>query len=50
MLSLDAFTSVKMHTHLFRYFSGLPGAAKIRARLGQARSHAEITDIIPASV
>lgn len=46
VLSLDAFTSVKMHTHLFRYFSGLPGAAKIRARLGQVRSYAEINDII----
>lgn len=46
ILSLDAYTSVKMHTHLFRYFSGLPGAAKIRARLTQVRSYAEINDII----
>ena len=50
VLSLDAFTSVKMHTHLFRYFSGLPGAAKIRARLGQVRSYAEINDIIHSYV
>ena len=35
--SPDAFASVKMHTHLFRYFSGLPGAAKLRARLNMVR-------------
>lgn len=31
--SPDGFASVKMHTHLFRYFNGRPGAAALRARL-----------------
>ena len=31
--SEDAFASVKMHVHLFRYFNGRPGAAALRARL-----------------
>ena len=40
--SEDAFASVKMHTHLFRYFSGRPGAAALRARLNTVRTLAEI--------
>ncbi len=44
--SLDGFASVKMHTHLFRYFSGRPGAAALRARLNTVRTLAEIFDII----
>lgn len=46
----DAFASVKLHTHLFRYFSGLPGAAALRARLNTIRTDipqvlAELTKI-----
>lgn len=44
--SLDAFVSVKMHVHLFRYFNGKPGAAALRARLNQVRSLAEINEIM----
>lgn len=44
--SPDAFASVKMHVHLFRYFSGLPGAAALRARLNSIRTLSEIYDII----
>ena len=42
----DAFASVKMHTHLFRYFNGLPGAAKLRAELNSIRTLAEIESAI----
>lgn len=44
--SVDGFASVKMHTHLFRYFNGRPGAAALRARLNTVRTLAEIRDII----
>jgi nifR3 family TIM-barrel protein len=44
--SADGFASVKMHTHLFRYFNGRPGAAALRARLNTVRSLAEIMEII----
>ena len=44
--SVDAFASVKMHTHLFRYFKGLPGAAALRARLNTIRTLAEIESVI----
>lgn len=47
--SPDAFASVKMHTHLFRYFNGRPGAAAMRARLNSIRTLREINDIISAS-
>ena len=40
--SADGFVSVKMHTHLFRYFSGLPGAAALRARLNRVRTLADV--------
>ena len=43
---IDSYASVKMHTHLFRYFSGRPGAAALRARLNNVRTLDEITDII----
>ena len=46
----DAFALVKMHTHLFRYFNGRPGAAALRARLNNVRTLAEINDIISANV
>lgn len=42
----DGWASVKMHTHLFRYFNGRPGAAALRARLNTVRTLAEINDII----
>jgi len=44
--SPDGFASVKMHTHLFRYFSGRPGAAALRARLNTVRSLAEIRQLL----
>lgn len=44
--SEDAFASVKMHVHLFRYFGGRPGAAALRARLNTVRTLAEIRDIL----
>ena len=46
----DGFAAVKMHTHLFRYFNGRPGAAALRARLNGVRTLAEINDIISAYV
>lgn len=46
--SVDAFASVKMHTHLFRYFNGLPGAAKLRAKLNHIRTLDEIHSAIEA--
>ena len=42
----DGFASVKMHTHLFRYFNGMPGAAALRSRLNKIRTIDEINDII----
>ena len=42
MPSPDAFASVKMHVHLFRYFNGRPGAAELRKRLNTVRTLAEI--------
>jgi tRNA-dihydrouridine synthase B len=44
--SLDAYSSIKMHTHLFRYFNGRPGSAALRARLNRVRSFREILDEI----
>lgn len=47
--SADAYASVKMHIHLFRYFNGRPGAAALRARLNSIRTLAEIRRIVSAS-
>lgn len=44
MPSRDAFAAIRMHVHLFRYFSGLPGAAAMRGRLSRVRSVAEIEE------
>ena len=44
--SVDGFVSVKMHTHLFRYFSGRPGAAALRARLNAVRTFAAVMEAI----
>ena len=43
--SRDGIASVKMRTHLFRYFNGRPGAAALRARLNTVRTLAEIRAI-----
>ena len=40
--SPDGYASVKMHTHLFRYFKGRPGAAALRARLNAIRTLDEV--------
>ena len=44
--SPDAFASVKMHVHLFRYFNGRPGAAELRRRLNAVRTLDEIEGIV----
>ena len=44
--SADAFSSVKMHVHLFRYFNGRPGAAELRRRLNTVRTLAEIETVV----
>ena len=44
--SEDGFAAIKMHTHLFRYFNGRPGAAKLRARLNSVRTLHEIYSIM----
>lgn len=44
----DGFLSVKMHTHLFRYFNGRPGAAKLRAQLNSVRTLAAIRAALAA--
>ena len=44
--SADAFASVTMHVHLFRYFNGRPGAAELRRRLNTVRTLAEIETIV----
>ena len=44
--SADAFASVKMHVHLFRYFNGRPGAAELRKRLNTVRTLAEIETVV----
>ena len=44
--SPDAFASVKMHVHLFRYFNGRPGAAELRRRLNTVRTLGEIEDVV----
>ena len=44
--SPDAFASVKMHVHLFRYFNGRPGAAELRKRLNTVRSLVEIETVV----
>ena len=43
---LDSFAALKARTHLFRYFSGLPGACALRARFNSVRSLADIYSIV----
>ena len=38
----DGYVGIKMHTHLFRYFAGYPGAAAMRARLNSIRTLDEV--------
>lgn len=47
--SEDGYASVKMRTHLFRYFNGLPGAASLRSKLNKVRTLSEIYGIINAN-
>ncbi len=44
--SVDGMCSIQMHTHLFRYFAGRPGAAELRRRLNSIRTLSEILSII----
>lgn len=44
--SPDGFASVKMHVHLFRYFSGRPDAAELRRRLNSVRTLAEMQGLV----
>ena len=44
--SRDAFAALKVRTHLFRYFSGMPGAAALRAKFNSVRSLDDITAIV----
>lgn len=46
----DGYVGIKMHTHLFRYFSGRPGAAALRARLNSIRTLAEVREILQSVV
>ena len=39
---LDAWTVVAVRTHLFRYFSGMPGAARFRRRMVSAGTIADV--------
>ena len=48
--SPDAFASVKMHVHLFRYFNGRPGAAELRKRLNTVRTLDEIDEIVSSCI
>ena len=47
--SIDGMCSIQMHTHLFRYFSGRPGAAELRRRLNSIRTLSEILSIVAAA-
>lgn len=44
--SPDGFATIAMHTHLFRYFSGRPGAAELRRRLNEVRTIAEMESAV----
>lgn len=45
--SLDAWVCGAVRTHLFRYFSGVPGAAEFRRTLATVRRADEIDTLIP---
>ena len=44
--SPDGFVSTALHTHLFRYFTGRPGAAALRQRLNAIRTLAEVREVL----
>lgn len=44
--SEDAYVAMKARTHLFRYFSGRPGACALRARFNAVRTRAEVEAIL----
>lgn len=44
--TLDSWTACAVRTHLFRYFSGIAGAAEFRRRLFAARTVAEVQGIV----
>jgi len=46
ILDEDTFVALKARTHLFRYFSGVPGAAALRKRFNAIRTVAELRDIM----
>lgn len=46
MPPLDAFAALKARIHLSRYFSGIPGAAALRARFNAVRSIDEMLRIV----
>lgn len=44
--SVDGFVCMALHTHLFRYFNGRPGAAELRRRLTTIRTLSEALDAV----
>ena len=46
IMDADAMASLKMRTHMFRYFSGMPGAAALRARMNGVRTLADVLDLL----
>ena len=46
ILDEDMFVALKARTHLFRYFSGVPGAAALRKRFNAVRTRAELMDVL----
>ena len=49
ILDEDMFVALKARTHLFRYFSGVPGAAALRKRFNAVRTRAELMDVLAAT-
>ena len=49
----DAFVALKVRTHLFRYFAGVPGAAALRAHFNSVRSLRDalaiLADVAPSA-
>lgn len=44
--SPDGFVNMALHTHLFRYFNGRPGAAQLRHRLSEIRTLSEVQGLL----
>ncbi|MBQ4440193.1 MAG: tRNA-dihydrouridine synthase [Kiritimatiellae bacterium] len=47
--SADDFVCLKARTHLFRYLSGLPGAAELRRKLHHVRTLADLKSLVDIS-